>query len=130
MKQKRTAQQEVDALRAVVIRQRAILNDKCKESELYKQLYDSACKRAEETFINFQESLKQRENLKEKATDHYVRMRIAIAFMLSAIRNGYKFQDEEAERLFCEFCDSSGVTEQDRAELFQDEQAKGGAHNG
>lgn len=126
MKQKRTAQQEVDALRVVVIRQRTLLNRKCKEFEVINSLYHSADRMQQTSSKLYEESAKQRENLarqvenlKEKATDHYVRMRMAIAFMLSAIQNGYKFQDEETERLFYELCDSSGVSEQDREEFAQ-----------
>lgn len=137
MKQKRTPQQEVDALRVVVIRQRTLLNRKCKEVEAINSLYHSANRMQQTSSKLYEESAKQREilarqveNLKEKATDHYVRMRMAIAFMLSAIQNGYKFKDEETERLFYEFCDSSGVNEQDREEFTKQMQAKGGAHNG
>ena len=113
MKQKRTPQQEADALRAVVIRQRTVLNDKCKDLEFYKSQYNHA-------FKLYELASKLRENLEEQLKDRNTRMRMAIAMMLFAIKDGYKFPDEEKEQLFYEFCDDCGVTEQDRNELFTD----------
>lgn len=113
MRKTRTPQQEADALRAVVIRQRNILNDKCKDLEFWKSQYNHA-------FKLYELGSKLRENLEEQMKDRHMRMRMAIAFMLSAIKDGYKFPDEEGERLFYEFCDDCGVTEQDRNELFTD----------
>ena len=111
MKQKRTAQQEVDALRVVVIRQGAILNGKCKELEFYKSQYNHAFKLYELGSKNCDALANKVANLEEQLKDSHIRMRMAIAFMLSAIKDGYKFQDEEKEESFYEFCDNSGLNE-------------------
>lgn len=120
MKQTRTPQQEADALRAVVIRQRAILNGKCKDLEFWKSQYNHAFKLYELGSKNCDSLANKVENLEKQLKNRHMRMRMAIAFMLSAIRDGYKFPDEEKEQLFYEFCDDCGVTEQDRNELFTD----------
>ena len=120
MKQKRTPQQEADALRAVVIRQRTVLNGKCKDLEFYKSQYNHAFKLYELGEKNYDALANRVANLEEQLKVRHMRMRMAIAFMLSAIRDGYKFPDDEGERLFYEFCDNCGVTEQDRNELFTD----------
>lgn len=120
MRKTRTPQQEADALRAVVIRQRAILNGKCKDLEFYKSQYNHAFKLYELGSKNCDSLANKVENLEEQLKDRHMRMRMAIAFMLSAIKDGYKFPDEEKEKLFYEFCDDCGVTEQDRNELFTD----------
>ena len=118
MRKTRTPQQEVDALRAVVIRQRTVLNDKCEDLEFYKSQYNHAFKLYELSSKNCHTLANKVENLEEQLKDRHMRMRMAIAMMLSIIRDGYKFPDEEGERLFYEFCDDSGVTEQDRKEIF------------
>ena len=120
MKQRRTPQQEADALRAVVIRQRTVLNDKCKDLEFYKSQYNHAFKLYKLGSKNCDALANKVANLEEQLKDRNTRMRLAIAMMLFAIRDGYKFQDEEQEQLFYEFCDDCGMTEQDRNELFTD----------
>ena len=119
MTQKRTPQQEADALRAVVIRQRTVLNGKCRDLEFYKSQYNHAFKLYELGSKNCDALANKVANLEEQLKDRHIRMRMAIAFMLSAIKDGYKFQDEEKEELFYEFCDNSGVNEQDREEFAQ-----------
>lgn len=118
MKQTRTPQQEADALRAVVIRQRNVLNDKCKDLEFWKSQYNHAFKLYELGSKNCDALANKVANLEERLKDRHMRMRLAIAMMLSIIKDGYKFPDEEKEKLFYEFCDDCGVTEQDRNELF------------
>lgn len=118
MRKTRTPQQEADALRAVVIRQRAVLNDKCKDLEFYKSQYNHAFKLYELSSKNREELANEVTNLKEAMKNRYIETRIAVMFMLNAIKDGYKFPDEEAEGIFYQFCDEVGVTEEDRKGLF------------
>ena len=98
----------------------ALVKTQGEQIEIYKALeknYEALVREQKELIA---EQRKQIENLKENVKDRHMRMRMAIALMLSTIKDGYKFPDEEKEQLFYEFCDDCGVTEQDRKELFTD----------
>ena len=134
MKQERTPQQVIDALRAVVIRQREVLNNKSAELEKYKNLFENASKqveilteinqtisdRNEDLLAQVLEQCKQVENQAKKCKEFPVSTRVAVYFMLNAIREGYKFPDAEAECVFYEFCDCVGIDEADRRAYFAD----------
>ena len=121
MNQKRTPQQEVDALRVVVIRQREVLNRKSAELEKYKTLCESASKHTENMLSKVLEMSKIAEEQSKKCKEFALTTRVAVFFMLNAIREGYKFPNADAERVFYEFCDGVGINEADRKACFADE---------
>lgn len=118
MKQERTPQQTIDALRDVVMRQRTVLNRKCKDLEFYQKQYDGAMKLYNLASDNMDELSKQVTRLEKLFQDRYVATRIAVFFMLNAIREGYKFHDQEAESIFYQFCDEVGIDKTDRSSCF------------
>lgn len=110
-------EKKVEELQALVKTQGEQIKDL---KTIYDELVKLQSERIKDLELKNANTQKQCEELREAAKNRYIRMRLAFAFMLSAIRDGYKFPDEEGERLFYEFCDDSGVTEQDRKELFTD----------
>ena len=117
----------VETLRTIVIKQRALLNKKCKEleiskaaSENYKKLYECEKKIDTKQFEYTQKQYKCIEDISKLLELNRIFTRIAVVYMLRAFNDGYKFPDKETENVFFQLCDEIGANDTVLKTLFEE----------